>query len=99
MNVFAVSIFGRAGEALGAFIPRLGGALALLIIGLVITRLIARALLRSLQVAGLDRLSERTGVAPVLARSGLGASLSALVARAVRIGLTIVVIFASLSLL
>ncbi len=99
MIIVGVSIFGRAGEALGAFIPRLGGAIALLVIGLVITRLIGRVLLRSLQVAGLDRLSERAGVASVLARSGLGASLSALVARAVRIALTIVVIFAALSLL
>jgi small-conductance mechanosensitive channel len=99
MSVLATSVFGRSGEALGAFIPRLGGALALLLIGLVITRLIGRLLLRSLQAAGLDRLSERTGVAPVLARSGLGRSLSSLLARTVRIGLTIIVILASLSLL
>src|SRR5581483_9630300 len=71
----------------------------LLLIGLVVTRLIARLLLRSLQVAGLDRLSDRAGVAPVLERSGLGASLSALLARVVRIALTIIVIIAALSLL
>jgi small-conductance mechanosensitive channel len=99
MSLLAVSVFGRAGEALGAFIPRLGGALALLLIGLLLTRLIARVLLHALRAAGVDRLSERAGVEPVLARSGLGPSLSALLARAVRIGLTIVVIFAALSLL
>ncbi|MFL5830393.1 MAG: mechanosensitive ion channel family protein [Solirubrobacteraceae bacterium] len=99
MTILATSILGRAGEALGAFIPRLGGALALLLIGLAITWLITRLLARTLQVAGLDRLSERAGVAPVLERSGLGASLSGLIARAVRIGLTIIVIFAALSLL
>jgi small-conductance mechanosensitive channel len=99
MNVLATSVFGQAGQALGGFIPRLGGALALLLIGLLLTRVIGRLLLRSLQAAGLDRVSERAGVAAVLARSGLGQSLSALVARAVRIGLTIVVVFAALSLL
>jgi small-conductance mechanosensitive channel len=99
MSVLATSVFGQAGQALGGFIPRLGGALALLLIGLLITSLIGRLLLRSLQAAGLDRLSERGGVAAVLERSGLGRSLSAVVARAVRIGLTIVVIFAAVSLL
>jgi small-conductance mechanosensitive channel len=99
MNVLATSVFGQAGQALGGFIPRLGGALALLLLGLLITRIIGRLLLRSLQAAGVDRLSERTGVAAVLDRSGLGRSLSALIARAIRIGLAIVVIFAALSLL
>ncbi len=99
MVALATSVFGQAGQALGGFIPRLCGALILLIIGLLITRLIGHLLLRSLQAAGLDRLSERSGIAPVLARSGLGDSLAALVARAVRIGLAIVVIFAALSLL
>ncbi|MGZ6640093.1 MAG: hypothetical protein ACXVII_45745, partial [Solirubrobacteraceae bacterium] len=54
--------------------------------------LVGRVLLHSLQVAGLDRLSERTGAPALLTRSGLGPSLSALLVRAVRIGLTIVVI-------
>lgn len=99
MEVLATSVFGQAGQALGGFIPRLGGAIALLVIGLLVTRLIGHLLLRSLQAAGLDRLADRAGVAPVLERSGLGGSLSALVARAIRIGLAIVVIFAALSLL
>jgi small-conductance mechanosensitive channel len=94
MEVLATSVFGQAGQALGGFIPRLGGAIALLVIGL-----LGHLLLRSLQAAGLDRLADRAGVAPVLERSGLGGSLSALVARAIRIGLAIVVIFAALSLL
>jgi small-conductance mechanosensitive channel len=99
MNVLATSVFGQAGQALGAFLPRLGGALVLLLIGLLVTRLICRLLLHALQAAGLDRMSERAGIAAVLERSGLGQSLSALVARAVRIGLTLVLIFAALSLL
>jgi small-conductance mechanosensitive channel len=99
MAPIATSVFGEAGQALGGFIPRLGGALALLLIGLLIARLIGYLLRRSLVAAGLDRLSARAGIARVLARSGLGDSLSAVIARAVRVGVAIVVIFAALSLL
>lgn len=95
----ATSVLGQAGQALGAFLPRLLGAIALLLIGLLLTRLLTRLLLRALQAIGVDRLAERGGVTSVLASSGLGASLAALIARAVRIFLTIVVLFAALSLL
>lgn len=99
MTPLGTSVLGQAGQALGAFLPRLLGALALLLIGLFITRVLARLLLRALQATGLDKLAERGGVTPVLQTSGLGGSLAALIARAVRIFLTIVVIFAALSLL
>jgi small-conductance mechanosensitive channel len=99
MSVLATSVLEQAGQALGTFIPRLGGALALLLIGLLITRLIARLLLRALQATGLDRAADRTGATAVLERSGLGGSLATLIARAIRIGLAILVIFAALSLL
>jgi small-conductance mechanosensitive channel len=99
MSVPATSVLGQAGQELGAFIPRLAGALALLLIGLLITRLVAHLLLRALQAAGLDRVAERAGVVAVLQRSGLGRSLAALIARAVRVGLAILVIVAALSLL
>lgn len=99
MSAPTASILGQAGQDLGAFLPRLGGAIALLIIGLLITRLLARLLLRALEAAGVDRLAERAGISPVLRASGLGPSLAALLARVVRIFLAIVVIFAALSLL
>jgi len=99
MSVLATSILGQAGQELGAFIPRLAGALALLLIGLLIARLIARLLLHALRAAGLDRFAENAGVVAVLERSGLGSSLAALIARAVRVGLAILVIVAALSLL
>jgi small-conductance mechanosensitive channel len=95
----ATSVLGQAGQDLGAFIPRLGGAIALLLIGLLLTRLIARLLLRAMQAAGLDRLADRGGVTSVLEASGLGGSLAGVIARAIRIFLTIVVVFAALSLL
>jgi small-conductance mechanosensitive channel len=99
MTLSATSILGQAGQDLGAFLPRLAGAIALLLIGLLITRLVARLLLRAMQSAGVDRVAERAGVTNVLETSGLGASLAGVIARAVRIFLTIVVIFAALSLL
>jgi small-conductance mechanosensitive channel len=99
MTPLATSVLGEAGQALGAFLPRLLGAIALLLIGLLLTRLVARLLLRALQAAGVDRVAERGGVTSVLQTSGLGPSLAALIARAVRIFLTIVVVFAALSLL
>jgi len=99
MTPLATSVLGQAGQALGAFLPRLLGAIALLLIGLLVTRLLTRLLLRGLQATGVDRLAERGGVTTVLQSSGLGTSLAALIARAVRIFLTIVVVFAALSLL
>src|SRR4051795_1031798 len=93
------TILEQAGNQLGGFIPRLGGALALLVVGIVLARLLARLLRRGLRVAGLDSTAERLGVADVLERAGLGRSLSHVLAVALRISLTVVVVFAALSLL
>jgi small-conductance mechanosensitive channel len=93
------TVLEQAGDQLGGFIPRLGGALLLLVIGIVLVRVLARVLRRGLRMAGLDSTAERWGVADVLQRAGLGRSLSHVIAVAVRISLTVVVIFAALSLL
>ncbi len=99
MTPLATSILGQAGQALGGFLPRLGGALALLLIGLLLARLLTRLLGRGMQAIGVDRLADRGGVTSVLQASGLGGSLAGLVARAIRIFLIIVVVFAAVSLL
>jgi small-conductance mechanosensitive channel len=93
------SILDEAGNQLGSFLPRLGGVLFLLVVGIVLARLLARLLRRGLQMIGLDSASERWGVADVLARAGLGRSLSHVLAVALRISITVVVVFAALSLL
>src|SRR5436190_7813097 len=93
------SILDQAGDQLGGFIPRLGGALFLLVVGIIIARVLARLLRRALRMAGLDSAAERWGVADVLERAGLGRSLAHVIAVAVRISLTVVVVFAALSLL
>ncbi len=99
MNITATSILGQAGQALGGFLPRLGGAIALLVIGVLIARLLGRILTKVLQRAGLDSLADRAGVNTVLHRAGLGDSLARVIGRAIRIGLTLIVIFAAVSLL
>jgi small-conductance mechanosensitive channel len=99
MTFLAASILERAGEALGDYLPRLGGALAVLVIGIVFVRLLTRAVRGLLTRAGLDGLAERGGVHDVLARAGLERSLSAAVAVAIRVTLTIVVVLAALSLI
>lgn len=93
------SILDKAGNQLGGFLPRLAGALVLLVLGIVLARLIARILGKVLEAAGLDDLAERWGAHEALDRAGLGRSLVGTIAGAIRIGLTLVVVFAALSLL
>lgn len=99
MTFLAASVLERAGEALGDYLPRLGGALAVLVVGLLIVRLLARGLRGLLARAGVDRLAERAGVHDVLARAGLERSLSRVAEVAVRLALTVVVLLAAVSLL
>ncbi len=99
MSPIAVSVLGQAGQALGGFLPRLGGAVALLIIGVLLVRLISRLLVKTMRGLGLDDLAQRGGVNDVLQRAGLGDSLARVIGRAIRIALTLIVIFAALSLL
>ena len=87
----ATSVLERAGESLGNFLPQLLGALALLLIGLLLARLLGRAVRRALQAAGLDDVT--------LARAGLKASLSAVIDSGVSIIVSVIVIFAALTLL
>src|SRR4051794_20618494 len=93
------TILDEAGNQLGGFIPRLGGALALLVVGIILARVFARLLRRGLRMAGLDSTADRLGGADVLERAGLRRSLAHVLAVAVRISLTVVVVFAALSLL
>jgi small-conductance mechanosensitive channel len=93
------TILDRAGDSLGGYLPRLGGALLLLLAGLLVAAVIRRILVRLLRAARLDELGERWGVHDVLEGLGLGRSLAGLVARAVRIAIVFLVVFAALSLL
>jgi small-conductance mechanosensitive channel len=97
--VSIAGVLDQAGESLGGFLPRIAGALLLLVFGLLLVALVRRALAKGLRAAGADELGERWGIAPVLERFGLPRSLSAVLAGAVRIGLMVVVVFGAVSLL
>ena len=99
MSPLAVTVLDTAQEELGGFLPRLGGALVLLIVGLVVAALLGRLARRALEKLGADALAERWGVQRVLERAGLGESISKLLGRVLRITLSVIVIFAALSLI
>jgi hypothetical protein len=93
------TVIDRAGDQLGDFLPRLGGALVLFVAGLVIAAIVGRIARRALVRAGLDRLADRSGATELLAHGGLGGSLSALVATAIRLTIIVVASFAAMTLL
>lgn len=79
MSGFAVTLLDNAQEELGGFLPRLGGALVLLIVGLLVAALSGPLARPRARGRGGDTLAEQWGVARVLERAGLGRSLSKLV--------------------
>jgi small-conductance mechanosensitive channel len=93
------SVIERAGDQLGQFLPRLGGALLLLIVGLLAAIVFGRAVRKALVKAGLDRFADRSGTNQLLAQAGLGSSLAALVGTAVRLTVVVVALFAAMTLL
>jgi small-conductance mechanosensitive channel len=99
MTPAIASVLDQAANALGGFLPRLAGALVLLLVGVVAARLLGRLTFKGLMATGLDDLGERFGVHDTLERVGLERSLSRLTSSAVRLILLAVVVFAALSLL
>ena len=93
------SILDRAGDTLGDFLPQLGGALALLVVGLLLARLAGWLVRRALRAARLDDLSERWRIDQTLDSAGIRAPLSTLAGATVRIVLSVVVVFAALTLI
>jgi small-conductance mechanosensitive channel len=92
----SVSAVWRYGELL---LPRVLGALLLLLVGLFVVRVLVRLLVRVLTSRDVDALAERLGAADVLGSAGFERSLVQAIALAVRLFLSIVVVFAALSLL
>ena len=86
-------------ETLGEALPRIGGALLLLVLGLLVARLAGRFARRALTALGVDDLAERFGVHEVLARVGIERPFSGLMGRIVRLSISVVVVFAAVSLL
>ncbi len=99
MTAATSTVLNRAGEELGGFLPRAGGAIALLLLGLLAAWVIGAVVRRALRALGADDLGERWDIHDVLERMGTERSLSRIVGRAVRLTLSIVAILAALSLL
>ena len=66
-----------------AWLPRLIGALVWLLLGWIIARTAQFILNSLLNRMGLDKLSERAGIASILANAGFTAAASSLIARLV----------------
>jgi small-conductance mechanosensitive channel len=92
-------ILDRATSQLGESLPRIAGALLVLVVGLLVAWLIGIVTRRTLRMTGIDGLADRYHVHRTLIRVGIQPPLSHLVGRVARIVLSIVVIFAALSLL
>lgn len=93
------SILSQAGDSLGGFLPRLGGAIVLLVVGWFVAWLVGRAVSRVLVKLGANDLAERWEVHDALERIGLERSLCKVAGSAVRITLRLIVVVAALSLL
>jgi small-conductance mechanosensitive channel len=92
-------LLSRAEAVLGEYLPRLGAALLLLIIGLLLARLLGRIASRVLRAAGGDDLAQRFGVDRFLARVGLNPSLAAVIGRSVRLAVRVVTVVAAVATL
>jgi small-conductance mechanosensitive channel len=93
------SVLDRAGDSLGDFLPQLGGAFVLLVVGLLVARLVGRLVRRGLVAVGLDEFARRWGITDTLVQARLQPSLAGLVGAAVRITLSVIAAFAALTLL
>jgi len=93
------ALLDRATDSLGSGLPRVAAAIVLLVVGVIVARIIARLLTKALKAAGTDEAAARAGIDDVLASAGLPRSASRVIGVAVRLALTVVVVFAALSLL
>ena len=96
---FSADILERAGNTLGDFLPQLAGALVLLVVGLLLARFVGWLVRRGLRAAGVDDVADRWHVNETLGRAGLQTSIAGVTAAAVRITLSVIVVFAALTLL
>ncbi|MCB0881665.1 MAG: mechanosensitive ion channel [Thermoleophilia bacterium] len=94
-----MSILTSAGQSLGQFLPRLGGAIAVLVLGIIAARLLAKAVGRVLTGAGLDRLVSRWGADDALRRVGVSGGASAAIAGLTKLVVLFLVVIVAVSVL
>jgi len=69
------------GSSIGGFLPNLAGALLILLLGWVVSRIVQGAARRGLRLVGLDRASARLNLPDLLQRADVELTLSEIVAR------------------
>jgi small-conductance mechanosensitive channel len=89
----------RLAESLLDYVPRLFGALALLVVGFVVIRIVVRVLQRLLTSRGVDTLAERMGAHDVLGRAGFERSLVRAIVLGVRLFLSLVLLLSAFAVL
>lgn len=94
-----MEILHSAGASLGAFLPRLGAAVLILVAGLIAARILGKIVVRVLDGAGVDKLADRWGAGESLRRVGLGSSVSAVIAGITRAVVLFLVIVIAVSVL
>lgn len=99
MSALTATIFDQAGDSLGGFLPRFAGAIALLIVGLLVARLFGGAVRKLLEALDVDDFARKWRIDTALGQAGIDSPLSDVIGRMVRAGISIVVVFAALSLL
>lgn len=97
--MIVAGVLDRARDSIGDALPGLMGAIILLVVGLIVAAIAGSLVRRAVFAVGLDDAGERYGAHDALAGVGLPRSLSALLGRAVRIGLTVVVVVSAVSML
>jgi small-conductance mechanosensitive channel len=70
----------QLGTSIGAFLPNLAGALLILLVGWVVSRVVAATARRGLRLVGLDRASSRLGLPELIERAEIKLTLSEIVA-------------------
>lgn len=82
-----------------AFVPKLLGALLIVAVGYVVTRIITTLLKRLLQIVGIDRLGARLQQIDVVSRAGIEISLSTVIAQILYYFMMLVILVAATDVL
>ncbi len=99
MIVGSNTILDRSSVEIGAFLPRLGAALALLIVGYLVAWIVGRIVTKALAAVDFDDLADRLGLTRELQRFGLPSPASRLLGRLVRFAILVFAVVAAISAL
>jgi small-conductance mechanosensitive channel len=97
--IIASTVLNRAAETFGAYLPRIGAFLALLIVGYLVAAIFARMATKTLAAVGFDALAERAGITRDLTRAGITRPASRVIGTLVRVAILVVTVVAAISAL